>query len=282
MTLRHMPRMEIGGHPSVKSDVSVKALKQWNPDLRASSDSEDATISILDPIGHDIWGYDVSAKRISAALRSIGERPVTVNINSPGGDVFEGFAIYNMLQEHKAEVTVNVLGLAASAASVIAMAGDTVRIGRAGFVMIHNSWVIAGGDRNAFKEVADWLGPFDEAMNDVYAARTGLPTAELATMMDQETWLSGSKAIELGFADEQLASESVSVDGNEEAKALRAERKFDLVAARAGMSRADARSLLKEIKGGTPGAASPGTPEAAAIEMEVQNLLKSIQEMKGS
>ncbi|MBN0106041.1 Clp protease ClpP, partial [Pseudomonas aeruginosa] len=92
-----------------------------------------------EPIGYDWWtGEGVTAKRIAGALRAIGgDVDVTVNINSPGGDVFEGLAIYNLLREHKGKVTVRVLGLAASAASFIAMAADEVKIARAGFLMIH-------------------------------------------------------------------------------------------------------------------------------------------------
>lgn len=281
MSLRNLPRMDMGAHPGVKSDIGLSALNRWNADLRASSEDE-ATISILDPIGADMWGEGVTAKRIAGALRAIGERPVAVNINSPGGNVFEGIAIYNLLQEHKARVTVNVLGLAASIASVIAMAGDEIRIGRAGFLMIHNSWVVAAGDRHAMRDVADWLEPFDQALNSVYASRTGLATGELGKMMDKETWLSGAQAIEQGFADDFLASEAVGIEASEEARNLRAERKFDIVAARAGLARGDARSLLKELKGGMPGAAPTDQPGAVDLAGEVQSLLDSINALKGS
>ncbi|WP_034085582.1 head maturation protease, ClpP-related, partial [Pseudomonas aeruginosa] len=111
---------------------------------------------------------------IAGALRAIGgDVDVTVNINSPGGDVFEGLAIYNLLREHKGKVTVNIIGLAASAASFIAMAGDEIRIGRAAFLMIHNAWLIAMGNRNDLREIADWLEPFDMTLADIYAQRTG-------------------------------------------------------------------------------------------------------------
>ncbi|KLB48562.1 peptidase, partial [Xanthomonas euvesicatoria] len=103
----------------------------------------------------------VTARRVAGALRAMGKGPVTVNVNSPGGDMFEGLAIYNLLREHDGEITVKVLGLAASAASIIAMAGDTVQIARAGFLMIHNAWVMAVGNRNDLIEVADTLKPFD-------------------------------------------------------------------------------------------------------------------------
>jgi ATP-dependent protease ClpP protease subunit len=126
------------------------------------------------PIGEDFWtGGGVTAKKVTAQLRAIGDRPVEVQINSFGGDMFEGIAIYNVLREHPQPVTVKVMGMAASAASIIAMAGDTVEIGAASFVMIHNCWVVAMGNRHDMIETAQWLEPFDFAMRDVYAARTG-------------------------------------------------------------------------------------------------------------
>jgi ATP-dependent Clp protease protease subunit len=170
-------------------DCPPQALERWSRELRAASAvDEPATISVLDPIGVDFWtGEGVTAKRVSAILRNIGERDVVVNVNSPGGDLFEGMAIYNILREHKAKVTVKVLGLAASAASIIAMAGDEIQIARAGFLMVHNTWVMAMGNRNDLQEIADQLEPFDIAMADIYAARTGLDPKTIQKKMDAET-----------------------------------------------------------------------------------------------
>src|SRR5690349_19853968 len=204
MTKRKLPAAEIAARPGMRSELSPAALDRWNPDVHAADKSDTAvnTISILDPIGADWFGEGVTAKRIAAALRSIGaDKDVVVNINSPGGDYFEGLAIYNLLREHKGTVTVKILGIAASAASVIAMAGDEVQIARAGFLMIHNTWVIAMGDRNALRDVADWLEPFDRTAVGIYAARTGIKDAELTKMLDKETWIGGSDAVDQGFAD---------------------------------------------------------------------------------
>jgi ATP-dependent Clp protease protease subunit len=160
-------------------------------------------------IGEDPWtGGGVTVKRIDAALRSIGNKDVIVNINSPGGDVFEGIAIYNRLREHQGQITVKVLGLAASAASVIAMAGDKVQIGASSFLMIHNAWVLAIGNRHDMREVADFLEPFDRALADVYVARTG-QRSRTCRAMDAETWFNGSQAVELGYADALLAADEV-------------------------------------------------------------------------
>jgi len=148
MPKRDLPVLEnvrpIGG---INFQVLPRAFERWNPGVHAADGGEsDRTISIYDVIGYDFFGDGVTARRIAGALRNMGEGPVTVNINSPGGDMFEGLAIYNLLREHPGEVTVKVLGLAASAASVIAMAGDTVQIARAGFYMVHNAWVVAEVD----------------------------------------------------------------------------------------------------------------------------------------
>lgn len=104
-------------------------------------------------------GRGVTAKRISAALRAIGNNDVVVNINSPGGDMFEGLAIYNLLRSHSGKVTVNILGIAASAASIIAMAGDEVQMGRGAFLMIHNCWAVGVGNRHDFAKLANDLAP---------------------------------------------------------------------------------------------------------------------------
>ena len=139
MSIRELPGAPAGRpSASVRSEILPRALDRWNREVRSAltEDQEDRSISVYDVIGYDYWsGEGVTAKRVAGALRSLGAGPVTVNINSPGGDMFEGLAIYNLLREHKGEVTVKVVGLAASAASIIAMAGDTVQIARAAFFL---------------------------------------------------------------------------------------------------------------------------------------------------
>src|SRR3990167_3051983 len=128
----------------VQFDLSPAVLARWNSALAAKDekDEDEDTINIYDVIGFDPWtGSGMTAKRIAGILRNIGKKNVTVNINSPGGDLFEGIAIYNLLRDHDGEITVRVIGLAASAASVIAMAGDTIHDARAGFMMVPNVWV---------------------------------------------------------------------------------------------------------------------------------------------
>lgn len=279
MSKRALPPAVVGANPAVKSDFSTGVINRWNPDVRQAADESDATISILDPIGADWWGEGVTAKRIAAALRSIGERDVVVYVNSPGGDYFEGLAIYNALREHKGAVTVKILGLAASAASVIAMAGDTIQIARAGFLMIHNCWVMAAGDRHAMRELADWLEPFDAAAVDIYAARSGIEGKKLAQMLDRETWIGGAAAIDQGFADEFLEADQIETGARQEGgKSLRAERKFEILAQKAGLSRSEGREILAGLKAGKRDAAQDGTPDAAVLQ-EVAGLLERIKQL---
>ena len=200
-------------------EIKPLALKRWNPGIRAASE-EEHSISIYDAIGQDPWsGEGVTTKRIAAALRSVNGADVTVNINSPGGDMFEGLAIYNLLRDYSGKVTVKVLGLAASAASIIAMAGDEIRIARAGFLNIHNCWVVALGNRQDLLEVASRLEPFDQAMAEIYASRTQSQLSAMQQLMDADTWLNGSAAVEQGFCDDLLKSDEV-VPGAQRAELL--------------------------------------------------------------
>lgn len=264
--MKHLlPKIALAGAPQLSFELPDALRARWDQGLRANKE-EDNTISILDVIGQDWFGDGVTAKRISAALRTIGKRDVVVNINSPGGDVFEGIAIYNLLRDHEGEVTVRVLGSAFSAASIIAMAGDTIQVARAGFLMIHNAWGIAVGDKNALRETADVMEQVDGALADVYAARSDLPVAELREMMNKETWFSGEAAIEQGLADEFLPADQVEKqDDKDKTSARAAMRRVDELMAKGGVPRSERRSLLRQL-GGTPSAAADTMPGAGEEE----------------
>ncbi|PLP33277.1 peptidase S14, partial [Klebsiella pneumoniae] len=217
----------------------------------------------------------VTAKRISGALRSMNGADVTVNINSPGGDMFEGLAIYNLLREYEGHVTVKVLGIAASAASIIAMAGDDIQIGRGAFLMIHNCWLYAMGNRHDFAELAQSLEPFDTAMADIYAARSGLDIAAVQKLMDAESYIGGSDAVAKGLADSLLSADAVSNGDESPAAAL---RKLDALLAKTNTPRSERRKLIKALTGNTPGAVTDpdGKPGAAEdIKPETLNSLES-------
>ena len=250
-----------------KGGVSPLAFDRWNPAIKAS-DENDNTIGIYDPIGYDYWDDSgVTAKRISAALRSLDGADVVVNINSPGGDVFEGLAIYNLLREYKGHVTVRVLGVAASAASFIAMAADEIQIARAGFFMIHNAWTGVWGDRNDLRETAEFLEQIDDTIADIYHVKSGLSMDELKADMDKERWINGRDAIDSGFADAFLPSDVVVEDTKNFTKEKVAAHKADILLAKAGMSRSSRRELIQDLKG-TPGATNQATPSASNDVLE--------------
>lgn len=258
----------------VTCETLPSALDRWDGGIKAAT-TDDNTISVFDVIGQDYRGEGITAKRIAGALRAMNGADVTVNINSPGGDMFEGLAIYNLLREYEGHVTVKVLGIAASAASIIAMAGDDIQIGRGAFLMIHNCWLYAMGNRHDFAELAQSLEPFDTAMADIYAARSGLDIAAVQKLMDAESYIGGSDAVAKGLADSLLSADAVS-DGDESPAA--ALRKLDALLAKTSTPRSERRKLIKALTGNTPGAVTDpdGKPGAAEdIKPETLNSLES-------
>lgn len=285
MPKRDLPAVAVSARPGVESRISEKVQARWNPDVRAAADDASVpTISILDPIGEGLFSEGVTAKRIAAALRAIGGKDVVVNVNSPGGDVFEGLAIYNLLREYEGQVTVKVLGLAASAASVIAMAGDRIEVGRAAFLMIHNTWVMAVGDRHALRATADWIEQFDQSLVSIYGARTSMEAKALGSMLDDETWIGGEKAVDMGFADDLLPSDAVApgAQNMRDVSPMAAEKLLDLALATGRqIPRTERRNLVAALKGGKPGAAPTGMPGAAEIEAFAAGALLKLNSIKG-
>lgn len=157
-----------------------------------------ATIRIYD----EIWWLGVNAEDLAADLDGISASSITVQINSPGGDVFDGVAIYNALRNHPAKVTTQVDGIAASIASVIFQAGDRRLIQASGQVMIHNAFGGIVGDRTDHADMAALLEQQDEIISGIYAAASGRDAAEFRALMDAETWMTAQRAIDEGLADE--------------------------------------------------------------------------------
>lgn len=281
MSLRDLPKIEAQRLPTICAfEPDADALERWNAGVMAAQTPEN-TVSVLDVIGEDFWtGGGITSKRIAAALRAIGDQDVFVDVNSPGGDFFEGVAIYNALRAHPHKVTVRILGLAASAASVIAMAGDEIQIGKAGFLMVHNAWVVAIGNRHDLAEAAKTMEPFDDAMATVYSDRAGVKKAKAAEWMDNETWFNGEQAVAEGLADGFLPADAVAEDKTRAAAAkdVNATRRVDALLAKSGMPRTERRALLADAKGGMSGAAPTVTHDAdelAALISGLRSTLKS-------
>lgn len=250
MSLRKLPEARTFQRPqNFQWDAPSDVLAKWAAMPAAAASVEDNTITMFEVIGEDWWsGGGVTAKRVSAALRSIGDKDVTVRINSPGGDMFEGIAIYNMLRGHKAKVTVEVLGWAASAASIIAMAGDEIRMGLGTFMMVHNAWGVVVGNRHDMREAATLFDGFDAAIADIYEARTAMKRADIEKLMDAETFMGPSEAVKNGFAD--MVDDAINVPTEVENtcdRAIMARRQTEAALARAGFSREKRSEILAEI-----------------------------------
>lgn len=166
----------------------------------AANESEDEdTVYVYGDIG-GYWG-GVSAEEFAKEIGALTAKTLNVRLNSPGGLVFDGVAIYNVLAQHSANVIVHVEGIAASIASVIAMAGDEIRIAEGARFMIHNPWTIMMGDEDDLRSEADLLKGLKSDLIDIYAARTDQKRADLSDWMKAETWLSARESVEKGFAD---------------------------------------------------------------------------------
>lgn len=280
MSLKKLPEIRADHRLSKAGfDLRPDAVDRWEPEVQASASDSETSISIYDSIGENWEGTGVTAKRIGGALRAIGERDVVVNLNSPGGDFFEGMAIYNLLREHKAKVTIRVLGVAASVSSVIAMAGDEILMGDGSFLMIHNAWAVAVGNRHDMADTAAVLAPFDAAMAALYAHRTGMSEAEAALLMDRETWIGAQQAVDDGFATGLLPSSEIT----RAAQASGARKPMALIEAsmaKAGYSRTARRDAFKALfSTGMPGAAGDtATPRAGPeVAASLQSLLDAMR-----
>lgn len=267
----------------VRIDPPREAMSRWKPEIQAAA-NDDTTINIYDIIGEDYWtGDGMTAKIVSGVLNRNKGKAITVNINSPGGSFFEGVAIYNLLKSHDADVNVRIIGIAASAASIVAMAGTNIQIAESGFLMIHNAWTIAMGNKSAMREVADTLAQFDESMAGVYSKKTGIDADEVKEMLDEETWISGKDAIDMGFANSFLDSDTSVIEASEKTGYNSSLKKIDTALAKAGMPRSERRNLVKELFASKPSAteeqeeAMPGAGDAELNESlnEILNKIRS-------
>lgn len=172
-------------------------MKKWFNIQAKANDTAD--ISIFDEIG--FWG--VTAQQFAKDLKALGNnlKQINLHIHSPGGDVFDGIAIYNLLKNHPAHKTVYIDGLAASMASVIAMAGNEIIMPENAMMMIHKPWGIQGGDADDMRKYADLLDKVENTLIMAYMSKTGKSEQELAEMLSEETWLTGKACVEQGFAD---------------------------------------------------------------------------------
>ena len=218
----------------------------WN---WARDADDNRTLYLCGVIAEESWFEDdvTPAAFKSELMAGIGD--ITLWINSPGGDCVAAAQIYNMLMEYPGNVTIKIDGIAASAASVIAMAGTKVLMSPTGLMMIHNPLTVAIGDSEEMQKAIQMLDEVKESIINAYEIKTGLSRARLSHLMDAETWLNANKAMELGFADGILF--------RDESSPMQAQNSFIF------SRRAVTNSLLDKLKSKTPAKPKPaGTPVA--------------------
>lgn len=229
--------------------------------VRAAAGADVAELLLYDEIG--FWG--VTAKDVVQALRSISAATIRVRINSPGGDVMDGVAIYNALRGHGAQIETHIDGMAASIASVIALAGHTVLMADNAFLMIHDPWSITMGTAGEHRKTAELLDKIGGVIADTYAQRADASQEEVLAWMHEETWFTAQEALDAGFVDtvvtavpvENRARFDLSVfrhapaalrDAAPAAPAAPTERNLERRLREAGLSRSEAKAAIAATK----------------------------------
>jgi ATP-dependent Clp protease, protease subunit len=171
-------------------------------EIKLLADKNSAELMIYGTIGESFFDDSVTAKQFRTDLKAVGDvKTLDVRINSPGGSVTHGIAIYEALREHSAKKIVHIDGMAASMASIIAMVGDEVHIADGGFMMIHDPYMYTEGNAADLRRYADMMDKSKEKMVAIYAGKTTLPSEDIAGLMTAETWMTSDEAVEKGFAD---------------------------------------------------------------------------------
>ena len=186
----------------------MKKFWKWKNQAQTEGQQETApmerTLFLNGTIAEESWFDDDVTPQLFKDELMAGSGDITVWINSPGGDCVAAAQIYNMLMDYKGNITVKIDGIAASAASVIAMAGTKVLMSPVSMLMIHNPMTVAFGDSGEMQKAIEMLASVKDSIINAYEIKTGLSRAKLSHLMDAETWMDANKAVELGFADEVM------------------------------------------------------------------------------
>lgn len=218
-----------------KNQTYVDQLKEIPQKFNVVHNEETKTseITIYGVIGTSWWNDSFSATDIDNALNAAGENEIIINLNSPGGDAFDGISIFNRLKRHQGKVTIHVDGWACSAASIIAMAADELIMGLGSMLMIHEASNIVWGTKTEMRKEADILDELEEGIIDIYMTKANVSREEIRAKVDAETWFSAKSAVEIGFANtaEGIESEASGTATN------------------SVMSQEEKRNIMNELKG---------------------------------
>lgn len=194
----------------------MKAQKFWKWKNQLEEEpSAERVLEFYGTIAEESWYDDDITPAMFKEELFAGSGPITIWISSPGGDCIAASQIYSMLMDYKGDITVKIDGIAASAASVIAMAGTKVLMAPTAVMMVHNPATMAFGDHVEMEKAIEMLSEVKESIINAYEIKTGLPRKQLAKMMDNTTWMNANKAVEFGFADDILTDEKRNPDTNE-------------------------------------------------------------------
>lgn len=194
-----------------KDQATIEPFLNIKQEFKAEVNGDEATLYVYGDIGESWWDEtSTSAIDVKNFLETNSAKTINVRVNSLGGDVFDGIAIYNQLKSHDAKIIMHIDGIAASAASIIAMAGDEIHMPKTSMLMIHNAWTFAYGNAKDFRKVAEDLDKIGNAIVEGYLTRFVGSREELETLLDDETFLNADEAIAFGLADEVV--EPITVD----------------------------------------------------------------------
>lgn len=199
----------------------------WYKVIKAKHEKENNIVEMFGEVG-----YEITASQFSVDLKALEGKDFDLVINSPGGSVFEGLAVYEMIKNYPGKVTAYINGIAASMGSVIPMAADHVIMGDMSVMMVHNPWTIAGGEAEDFRKAADTLDKLKDILVKAYVGKTGMTPEAIADLMDAETWMNAEEAKDFGFVDElnedlqAVACLSDKITVPEKFKALMPTKKF--------------------------------------------------------
>lgn len=247
-----------------KNQTEKKSQERTGTEENQTAPLPERTLFLNGTIASESWfDDDVTPQLFKNELMS-GSGNITVWINSPGGDCVAAAQIYNMLMEYPGNVTVKIDGIAASAASVIAMAGTRVCVSPVSMLMIHNPMTFAFGNTAEMQKAIDMLGEVKESIINAYEIKTGMSRAKLSRLMDAETWMNANKAVELGFADEILQRDTSSENEMTEAAAT-------------AFSRASVtNSLMEKLSARCRISAKPTEPKPTIPERSVDDLMERL------
>ena len=269
-----MPNLGSGSDWKFETRALADDFKHFT--VEASSDAA-PTISIFDYIGDDGEGGGVGAKRVAGALRSLAGKDIIVEINSPGGNYFEGVAIYNLLRRHEGKVTVQILGVAASAASVIAMAGDEIQIAPNAEVMIHEARGLFMGTKSEMREAWETLAHLDTAMCETYSARSGRDVSEFEAMIaGKDVFFRGQEAIDAGLADTLIDREAQMPVYASASDFPSDKASLDRFLEKQGMPRAERRELFRGMTPEASRAEGQADPEVGTTKEQIDRLLRAM------